>query len=198
MDINNVQFIYVDKDEQLDKALALLNSSRILGVDTETTGLDPINNKIRLLQIASEDNPVLVIDMFALSEASVEKLRNVFNTGAVKVFQNAKFDIEFLMANGFKFSGPIFDTMLASQIIADGTLNSHGLGSLAAYYLSITLPKDEQKSDFGGTLRKEQLEYAAKDAAILLPLRERLIEDIKKFKLIEVCKLEFDLSLIHI
>jgi DNA polymerase I-like protein with 3'-5' exonuclease and polymerase domains len=192
MDINNVTYIYVDKDEMLDNALELLNNSKVLGVDTETTGLDPINNKIRLLQIASEGNPVLVIDMFYMTETSIQKLREIFNTNAVKVCQNAKFDIEFLIANGFSFSGAIFDTMLASQIISDRALNSYGLGSLAAFYLGITLPKDEQKSDFSSSLRKEQIEYAAKDAAILLPLRERLIEDIKKFKLIEVCKLEFD------
>lgn len=192
MDINNISYIYVDNEDKLDKAVDILSSGRVFGVDTETTGLDPINDKIRLLQIACADNPVIVIDMFSLGEISKDKLKNVFNTDAVKVFQNAKFDLEFLTAKGFNFSGAIFDTMLASQIIADRGLKSYGLGSLATYYLGINLPKEEQISDFSGTLREEQIKYAAKDAAILLPLRERLIEDIKKYRLIEVCKLEFD------
>lgn len=192
MDINNISYIYVDKDEKLEEALKLLNGSKVLGIDTETTGLDPINNKVRLLQIASSDNPVFVIDMFNMSETSKERLRSVLDTDSVKVFQNAKFDLEFLTANGFKISGAVFDTMLASQIIGDRALASHGLGSLASFYLGINLPKEEQKSNFSGNLREEQIKYAAKDAAVLLPLRERLIEDIKKFRLIEVCKLEFD------
>lgn len=195
MDINNISYIYADKDEKLNEALRLLEGSRVLGIDTETTGLDPINDKIRLLQIASADNPVLVIDMFSISETSKEMLKGVFHNEAVKVFQNAKFDLEFLIQGGFRIKGAIFDTMLASQIIGDRALTSHGLGALAAFYLGINLPKEEQKSNFSEKLREGQLKYAAKDAAVLLPLRERLIEDIKKFRLIEVCKLEFHCTL---
>jgi DNA polymerase I len=193
MDINNIPYIYIDKYEKLEEALNSINDSKVLGVDTETTGLDPINDKLRLLQIAAADKPVLVIDMFLIGEEAKKKLKNIFNSDSVKVFQNAKFDLKFLIANGFEFSGPIFDTMLAAQIVKDNTTpRSVGLESLASYYLNLTLPKDEQKSNFTGSLRAAQIEYAAKDAAILLPLRERLIEEIKKDRLIEVCKLEFD------
>lgn len=193
MDINNLKYLYVDDEEKLNKCLEYINKANILGVDTETTGLDPINNKIRLLQIACEGNPAVVIDMFKLNEEGKESLKQVFNTNSIKVFQNAKFDLEFLIYSGFLFNGPIFDTMLAAQIVRDNSgPRSLGLGSLATHYLSINLPKEEQKSDFGGRLREEQLLYAAKDAAILLPLREKLIEQIKKGKLIEACKLEFD------
>lgn len=193
MDINNLEYIYVDENEKLDKCLGFLSNAAILGIDTETTGLDPINNKIRLLQIASEGNSVVVIDMFKLNEEAKEKLKFIFNTNSVKVFQNAKFDLEFLVYSGFLLKGPIFDTMLAAQIVRDKSgPRGFGLGVLASHYLGINLPKEEQKSDFGGRLREEQLLYAAKDAAILLPLREKLIEQIKKGKLIEVCKLEFD------
>lgn len=193
MDINNIEYIYVDEDEKLDICLKFLSNAAILGIDTETTGLDPINNKIRLLQIASEGNVVVVIDMFKLKEEAKEKLKLIFKTNSIKVFQNAKFDLEFLVYSGFLFNGPIFDTLLAAQIVRDNNgPRSFGLGALAAYYLGINLPKEEQKSDFGGRLREEQLLYAAKDAAILLPLREQLIEQIKKGRLIEACKLEFD------
>ncbi|MCM0647170.1 bifunctional 3'-5' exonuclease/DNA polymerase [Clostridium swellfunianum] len=193
MDIDNIKYLYIDKDEGLEEALNIISGSKILGVDTETTGLEPITNKIRLLQIAAVDKPVLVIDMFLISEAAKEKLKGIFNTDSVKVFQNAKFDLKFLMNNGFEIKGPVFDTMLAAQLINDGTgPRSAGLESLVSYYLGLKLPKEEQKSDFSGSLREAQIEYAAKDAAVLLPLRERLIEEIKAGKLIEVCKLEFD------
>ncbi|ERI91816.1 DNA-directed DNA polymerase [Clostridiales bacterium oral taxon 876 str. F0540] len=192
MDINNLDYIYVENEEKLDEVLSYIREAKVLGVDTETTGLDPINDRIRLLQIACEHKPAVVIDMFKLKEDVLYKLKDVFDSPSIKVFQNAKFDVEFLTANDFKFSGVIFDTMLASQIIGDRKLQRHGLGALAAYYLDINLPKEEQKSDFTGNLRKEQIEYAAKDAAILLPLREKLIEEIRKYRLIEVCKLEFD------
>ena len=72
MDLKDVSYIYVDKYDKLEQALGILKNCRIIGVDTETTGLDPVNNKIRLLQIASAENPVLVIDMYSLSETSFE------------------------------------------------------------------------------------------------------------------------------
>jgi DNA polymerase I-like protein with 3'-5' exonuclease and polymerase domains len=190
MDLSNLPYIYVDDETKLIEVLSYLSTASVLGIDTETTGLDPLNDKIRLLQIADGEHPVAVIDMTIIP---VEKLKELFQSQGVKVFQNAKFDIKFLLVNGFNISGPIFDTMLAAQIVRDNKGPfSFGLENLASYYLDIRLPKDEQKSDWGARLTKEQIEYAARDAAILLPLRERLIKEIKKGNLIEVCKLEFD------
>jgi DNA polymerase I-like protein with 3'-5' exonuclease and polymerase domains len=192
MNINDISYIYVEEDEKLLEAIKLMESCKILGVDTETTGLEPQNNSIRLLQVATEGNPVVIIDINKLSKESLEKLKTIFDSGSVKVFQNAKFDLKFLIYNGFKISGPIFDTMLAAQVIGDRQLRSYSLESLAYYYLNIKLIKEEQKSDWSQSLTGSQLAYAAKDAAILLPLRERLIKSIKEFNLIEACKIEFD------
>jgi DNA polymerase I len=190
MDLSNLPYIYVDDETKLIEVLSYLSTASVLGIDTETTGLDPLKDKLRLLQIADGEHPVAVIDMTIIP---VEKLKELFQSQGVKVFQNAKFDIKFLLVNGFNISGPIFDTMLAAQIVRDNKGPfSFGLENLASYYLDTRLPKDEQKSDWGTRLTKEQIEYAARDAAILLPLRERLIKEIKKGNLIEVCKLEFD------
>ena len=190
MDLSNLSYIYVDDEIKLTKVLSYLSLASVLGIDTETTGLDPLKDKIILLQIADGEHPVAVINMRIIG---VERLKNLFESQNVKVFQNAKFDLKFLLVNGFNISGPIFDTMLAAQIVRDtrGPF-SVSLKNLAAFYLDTNLPKDEQKSDWGTKLTKEQIEYAARDAAILLPLRERLIKEIRKGNLIQVCKLEFD------
>ena len=190
MDLSNLPYIYVDNETKLTEVLDYLSIAPVLGIDTETTGLDPLKDKIILLQIADGEHPVAVINMRIIG---VERLKNLFESQNVKVFQNAKFDLKFLFVNGFNISGPIFDTMLAAQIVRDtrGPF-SVSLKNLAAFYLDTNLPKDEQKSDWGTKLTKEQIEYAARDAAILLPLRERLIKEIRKGNLIQVCKLEFD------
>lgn len=192
MNQEGINYILVNNSERLNECLSYLGNSDILGVDTETTGLEPQSSEIRLLQIASKDNPTAVIKLDALSEKSLNTLKDIFNSKSIKVFQNAKFDLKFLLYNGFKFSGPIFDTMLASQIIGDRNLNSHSLDSLTHYYLGFKLSKVEQKSNWSGELTDKQIEYAAKDAAVLLPLRERLIVEIRKYNLVQVCKLEFD------
>ncbi|MDP4089742.1 MAG: bifunctional 3'-5' exonuclease/DNA polymerase [Bacillota bacterium] len=186
-------YIYADNDYKLKQHISFIEEASILGIDTETTGLDPFNDEIRLLQIASQDNPTLVIDMNMLNGDSLDRLNGIFEKGSIKVFQNAKFDLKFLLNKGFNITGPVFDTMLAAQMAADEKgPQSFNLEALADYYLDMKLPKQEQKSNWGSALRQEQLEYAARDAAVLLPLRERLIEDIKRGRLIEACKLEFD------
>lgn len=195
MNIKDVKYIFVDSDEALKQCLSYIENSSILGIDTETTGLEPQNSKIRLLQIASKDNPTVVIKLDALSENSMSILCNIFDSRSIKVFQNAKFDLKFLIYNGFKLSGAIFDTMLAAQTIGDRNLTSYSLDSLTSHYLGFKLSKVEQKSNWSGELTEKQIEYAAKDAEVLLTLREKLIEDIKKYNLVEVCKLEFDCAL---
>jgi ribonuclease D len=162
MDINNISYIFADTDQKLYECLNYLSSGKVLGVDTETTGLDPNIDKIRLLQVAVSDNPVAVIDVQQVSEEALSKLRQLFHSNSIKVFQNAKFDLKFLMANGFKISGPIFDTMLAAQVLRDNNgPRSYGLEALADFYLNIRLPKEEQKSNWSSALTKQQIEYSA-------------------------------------
>jgi DNA polymerase-1 len=54
------------------------------------------------------------------------------------------------------------------------------------------LPKDEQKSDFSGNLRNEQIEYAANDAAVLLELRGVMAPALKANDLVEIARIEFE------
>src|SRR5207249_10931670 len=74
--------------------------------------------------------------------------------------------------------GRTFDTMLMNQLLGagspEGRLNQSGLGVVVQRSLGLTVPKEEQRSQWDGTLSREQLAYAARDAAILLPLAEKL------------------------
>ncbi|NJR61989.1 MAG: hypothetical protein HC769_26070, partial [Cyanobacteria bacterium CRU_2_1] len=55
------------------------------------------------------------------------------------------------------------------------------------------LSKEQQRSDWSNpSLSSEQLEYAARDAAILLRLREVMKPKLKDARLVETAKLEFD------
>ncbi len=90
---------------------------------------------------------------------------------------NLKFDLRFLMAAGLPIPAAdrLFDTMLASQLLHAGTTASHSLATVAERELGRTLDKAPQASDWSGELTAQQLTYAALDAAILLPLAERLL-----------------------
>ncbi len=165
----------------------------VIGVDTETTGLDPHRDSIRLVQVAAEGVPVLVVDLFRIGEAALPFLRELFSTRAIKVFQNGRFDLAFLRGHGIEVAGQIFDTMLASQLLDAGLgEHRHSLGELAAYFLNIDLSKELQRSRWDGALSEEQIRYAARDAGLLLDLRKRMILGLRSEGLVEVAKLEFD------
>jgi DNA polymerase I-like protein with 3'-5' exonuclease and polymerase domains len=63
---------------------------------------------------------------------------------------------------------------------------------VASRYLSEAVDKSERLSNWDLELTESQLEYAARDAAVLLPLREKLIERLKADSLIDCARLEFD------
>jgi ribonuclease D len=89
--------------------------------------------------------------------------------------------------------GGLFDTLLASQLVSAGnTEDRHSLEVVAARYLEERVDKAEQLSDWNRELSAAQLEYAARDAAVLVPLRERLVERLKAENLIQCATLEFD------
>ena len=167
-------------------------SENIIGIDTETTGLDPHINKIRLIQIAIKD-VVIIIDCFTFLPKGLDLIEEILTSPSVKVFQNAKFDLKFFMSLNLSMPSKIFDTMLAAKLLrTSGAPRRVNLASLVKFYLNEELSKEEQTSDWANELREEQLIYAAKDSYILLKLREVLVEEIKKNNLIKVAKIEFE------
>ncbi len=169
-----------------------LLSASVIAIDTETSGLDPHTNKIRLIQLAIEGMPVFVIYCSTFLPEGLPIIRNVISSNSVKVFQNAKFDLQFLMAIEIRPPANLFDTMLAAQLLrSSGGAQRAGLKELVHHYLGESFSKDEQKSDWSEVLRREQLEYAAKDAEVLLRLRKKMLVEIKQNNLVEVARQEF-------
>ncbi len=167
----------------------MLKESEAVGVDVETTALSPRDGRIRLLQLATPDE-TFVVDLFETGDLS--PLKEVLEDGPVKTLHNSKFDYSFLHAlHGISLS-PIFDTMLAAQLLVGGDQSpSFSLEAVAERHLDQTLDKSEQRSDWSGRLSRSQIEYAALDSAVLLPLREKLVEELEEESLGTVSKIEF-------
>src|SRR5581483_1543883 len=68
----------------------------------------------------------------------------------------------------------------------------HGLDAIAGRYLNEAVDKSERLSNWEFELSEAQLEYAARDAAVLIPLREKLVDRIKSLGLIQCAQLEFE------
>lgn len=196
-----VYFQLITDAEALAGACAELASEDVLGFDTETTELDPFDGEIRLVQFSNgRDTVVIDLKPFAakgdprtLSE--LEPLRRLIAADRpVKIAHNAKFDAKWVSHHLGVTLGGVFDTMLASQLIAAGDQDRrHSLAEVARFFLDTEVDKTEQVSDWSAEeLSHAQIEYAARDAAMMIPLREKIVERLRGDGLIDVAKLEFD------
>jgi DNA polymerase I len=188
-----VSYKLIETVDDLLKAVEHLRAERLIGLDTETTGLDPHTSKIRLIQLATPTQ-VFIIDCFRLSLLQLGPVLDLLAAHqAVKIAHNAKFDSKFLFRHCGVRLGGIFDTYLASVLASAGDEGDrHNLDAVAYRYLDIHLDKDPQLSDWSGELSKRQLQYAAFDAAVLLPLRERLQSKLDEMDLLVAAEIEFD------
>ena len=185
--------------EELRSTVEELKQHPVIGFDTETTALDPYRGRLRLVQFAAPDG-VRIIDLDRFADSDVKNgealapLRELLAAPRpIKIAHNAKFDAKWIKHTLGVELGGLFDTLLASQIISAGdTDERHGLEAVASRYLGETVDKAEQLSDWSGELSENQLEYAARDASVLLALREKQIEKLKADALLKCAQLEFE------
>ena len=165
----------------------LLRNEPAVGLDIETTGLDSVLDKIRTVQLSTATD-TYVIDAYRVP---VQELTPLLSGGPVKVLHNARFDAGFLWQSQAKvMPEPVFDTMLADQVI-NNSRHGRSLKDLAKEYLDVELSKELQTSDWSAeTLTADKLAYAANNAAILLPLRQKLVEKADAAGLTQVVDLE--------
>lgn len=194
----NTNYRVIKTEEELRKAIESLRSYQAIGLDTETTELDPYYGRLRLLQLASPAG-VQIIDLDAFrngakTSEALAPLRDLLAAPRpIKILHNAKFDAKFIKHELGTDLGGIFDTLLASQLVGAGDIEErHGLEAVATRYLNEAVDKTERLSNWNFELSEAQLEYAARDAEVLLPLREKLIERLRADSLIDCAKLEFD------
>ena len=185
--------------DELRKAIAALETQPVVGLDTETTDLDPYTSRLRLIQLATPDRVYIIdFDQFSNGDArhneTLAPLKRLLAAPRpIKIAHNAKFDAKFIKHNLGVDLGGLFDTLLASQLVGAGDIEErHGLETVAGRYLNELVDKSERLSNWNFELSEAQLEYAARDAAILLPLREKLIERLKSESLVKCAQLEFE------
>lgn len=183
----------ITTEEGVRRACEILIRSGAIGVDCETTDLTPQTGRMRLLQCAIPEK-TFIFDRFSFDNScALQPLASVFTASKPrKVFHNGKFDIKFLNEElGVEING-VYDTMLASQIISAGYReHKHGLDAVALRFIGQVVDKKEQLSKWDGALTKDQFNYAARDAEVLLPLRIEQSKQIKEKGLIKTAMIEF-------
>jgi DNA polymerase I-like protein with 3'-5' exonuclease and polymerase domains len=169
---------------------AALDQTELVGLDVETTGLDPRNDRARLLAVATDTveggSFVYVVDCFAVNPSPLWDAL----AGKELVCHNARFDLQFLARMGFAPTGRVHDTMLLAQLLTAGTGERVSLEACCRRYLRVDLDKALQKSDWSAALTDAQLAYAARDVDVLGPLYRDLVARIRDAGLEGVAELE--------
>ena len=178
-----------------------MQNNAFIGFDTETTELDPYRGDIRLVQLSDGKNTHVIDlkpfaakgDLRAMSELA--PLRDLLaDKSRTKIAHNAKFDAKWVRHHlGAELDG-VFDTFLASQLISAGDQDRrHSLADVTQFFTGVELDKSMQLSDWSSAeLSHSQVEYAARDAAIMPQLREKLAERLQNDELEQVAELEFE------
>ena len=187
----------------------LSKTQRILAIDTETTGLNQISDKIVGISIAIDDThgayiPIrhrsATLDLFggdtlAPNQIPIDAVRDALwpyftNPDIIKIGHNLKYDFHIMSNEGWDTTQirPFDDTMLISYALY-GARHGHGLDELAKTYLghenikftSLFPPKTHDCDMHFDTLAIDTATpYAAEDACICRALYDKMRPELDK------------------
>lgn len=160
-----------------DRLKHYLNKS-IISVDTETRGLILRRDRLCLVQICDDEGVVSFVrypDRHKLPNHGDSNLKKLFTaTNVIKLFHYARFDVSVMKYYLGIDINPIWCTKIASKLVRTYT-DKHSLKYLVSELLEFELDKTDQMSDWAkDDLTDSQLDYAANDVRVLIPLYKKL------------------------
>lgn len=161
--------------DEIKIAFEKLAAAPVLGCDTETSSLSARGGRIFSVQFSDGDFSVLV----PLSEGvALGKLTQILeNPNIIKIFHNARFDLEFLRESGYQTTN-IFDTMIAEKVLTRGAGQSASLAETLYRHFAVDLDKSQRAKfnrSWNGVWTNELVDYALSDVVYLPRLRREQI-----------------------
>lgn len=160
----------------IEAAFEILAKAKVLGCDTETSSLSARRGKLFSIQISDGDFSVLIPTSESIAPG---KLTRIFeDANVVKIFHNAKFDLEFLRENDYQVAN-VFDTMIAEKVLTKGANQSVSLAETLYRHFAVDLDKSLRSAftkNWNGVWTNELVEYALSDVVYLPALmREQIL-----------------------
>lgn len=214
--VQQVTYYYVTEDEEVEHFLAWAQGQRALGYDLETSGLNPMDDKIATMQLGNPKAPsprAYVFDMRCLSLEAMEPVFAILrSTTILKLGQNVKFECKWTQFHYGVKVRHVWDTQVTEMIMRPGLLQGQAKGptargedraaykhssmfALAKRYLGIEIDKDtDLRTSFFSTPAGEhsmrQIVYAAGDVIYPFYIAAHQKQDLAARKLENIAKIE--------
>ncbi len=167
-----------------------LDLGPVVAIDCETMGLNPIRDRLCLIQMSGGDGNCHMIQVRPGQDSAPNLVRMLEDPNVLKLFHFGRFDIA-AMANAFgATAAPVYCTKIASKLVRTFT-DRHGLKYLLQELVGVDISKHQQQSDWGAEeLTTAQLDYAASDVLYLHRLKaelDRMLAREDRTKLAQSC-----------
>ena len=170
------------------ESLSILESMKVVGLDTETEGLDPYVDALLSVQLGNKDNQI-VIDA---STVDIKLYKDFLESDRTFLGWNLKFDLKFLYRKGI-YPRKVYDGFLAEKLLWLGYpagIHSLSLKAAGQNYLGIEMDKSTRGKIRYLGLNAEVIAYGAHDVQYLEDIILKQWEELKKKDLTRAIKVE--------
>ena len=159
-----ISYMYIATQENLAAFVERARSSSVLAIDTEFLREKTYYAKLCLLQMATDDE-VVIVDPFEMDDLSV-MAPLVEDERIVKLFHAAGQDLEIILREVGVLPRPVFDTQIAAALL--GHTQQIGYAALVHAECGVSLKKIDSFTDWSRRpLSASQRDYAADDVVYL-------------------------------
>ncbi|MCT8973240.1 ribonuclease D [Microbaculum marinisediminis] len=182
----------ITKTKKLAKACEEMAKHDFVAVDTEFMRDVTFWPRLCLIQLGSPDGQVALIDTLS-SELDLKPFFDLMaDESVVKVFHAARQDVEIVHHLGGLIPHPLFDTQVAAAVCGHG--ESVGYEALVREIANASIDKSHRFTDWSRRpLSEAQLTYAAADVIHLVPIYEKLQEEVDRVGRREWIREEMDI-----
>lgn len=202
-----VTYHLVTSKDEIEEMITQLKTSEAFCFDTETTGTDPLSDRLIGIAFSNEKHEAWYVPIDAHGGCSLEEispnLHTLFSSQQTKVAHNSKFDYAVLQQAGIPVQGKIFDTMLAAYLLDAG--QKLGMDDLAKKYLnyqpvsitSLIGKKGKNQTSLVDVDLQDVYRYACEDADITWQLYALFSKELARQDLTKLAEeIEFPLSMV--
>jgi DNA polymerase I-like protein with 3'-5' exonuclease and polymerase domains len=176
-----------------DKALSLLASEKILGADTETTGLDPYECKLLTIQLGNEKFQI-VWDCISYPVTMLKDLLE--RKDILFIWHSYTFDSSFLLKEGIVQKNFI-DTLICERLLCNGLTDYKlSLKACALKYCNYDMDKSARGDIITKGLTESTIVYSGTDVAYSIPIYEAQLKELEFRNLVKAAKFESTFTIV--